>query len=154
MKYWDASALVPIFVDEPRTSVVRRLLQDDSRVITWLWSRTELVSAIERRVRDGSLPRVERRGFLDKISTFASGWEEVSDSSAVSLRANMLLAIHPLRSVDAGQLAAAILAQAQLSKSLDFVCLDKRLCSAAEREGFRVLPELSKGIAKPREPAP
>ncbi len=144
MKYWDASALVPIFVDEPRTSVIRRLLQDDSRVITWLWSRTELVSAIERRVRDGSLPRAKRRGFLEKISTFASGWEEISDFSAVSLRANVLLATHPLRSADAGQLAAALLAQAQLSKPLDFVCLDKRLCSAAKREGFRVLPELSK----------
>ena len=142
MKYWDASALVPLFVDEPNASEVRRLLLADPHVITWLWSRTELTSATERRVREGSVTKAQRHDILERLAFFASGWEGISDFPAVSSLANKLLAHHSLRSADAGQLAAALLAREKLSAPLEFVCLDKRLADAAEREGFRVLSGL------------
>lgn len=52
--------------------------------------------------------------------------------------AKRLLRVHPLRTADALQLAAALVYRAEGSP-LDFVCLDERLCSAAEREGFIVI---------------
>lgn len=55
--YWDASALVPLFVVEPGSESVRTWLSEDDRIITWVWTRTEIVSAIERRTREGSLSR-------------------------------------------------------------------------------------------------
>jgi hypothetical protein len=41
------------------------------------------------------------------------------------------------------QLAAAIVASENRPSSLDFVCLDQRLGSAAEREGFAVISAIS-----------
>ncbi len=49
-----------------------------------------------------------------------------------------LLARHPLRAADAGQLAAAVMARERTGGSLEFVSLDRRLAAAAEREGFRL----------------
>ena len=139
MRYWDASALVPLVVAEPASSLVRKLLAEDDRIITWVWTRTEIVSAIERRTREGSLSRTQRREVLGRFDAFASHWDEVTDVLAVRSRANALLARHPLRAADAGQLGAALLVQEQLAGPLTFVCVDQRVSSAAELEGLRIL---------------
>ena len=140
MRYWDASALVPLVVAEATSSLVRKWLAEDERTVTWVWTRTEIVSAIERRAREGSLLRKQRREVLGRFNTFASNWDEVTDILAVRSRANALLARHPLRAADAGQLATALLVQEQLAGPLTFVCLDQRVSSAADVEGLRVLP--------------
>ena len=140
MRYWDASALVPLVVDEPASSLAREWLAEDERIITWVWTRTEIVSAIERRTREGSLLSMQRREVLARFDTFAGNWDEVTDVLAVRSRANALLARHPLRAADAGQLGAALLVQEQLAGPLTFVCLDQRVSLAAELESLRVLP--------------
>ena len=140
MRYWDASALVPLVVAESTSSLVRKWLAEDERIVTWVWTRTEIVSAIERRTREESLLRKQRREVLGRFDAFASNWDEVTDILAVRSRANALLARHPLRAADAGQLAAALLVHEQLAEPLTFVCLDQRMSSAAELEGLRVLP--------------
>lgn len=141
MRYWDASALVPLLVAEPESATVRQLLREDEQVVTWAWTRTEIVGAIERRIREGSLSRVQRREILRRFASFTVAWDEIADILAVRSRANTLLARHPLRAADAGQLGAAQLVQEQLNEPLDFVCLDNRLGNVAELEGFRVLPD-------------
>ena len=137
MRYWDASALVPLIVAEAYSDRVRAWLAEDNRVVTWAWTRTEIVSAVERRTREGSLTRAQRRDALDKFDAFSQSWDEVTDLLAVRARANALLARHPLRAADAGQLGAALLVQEQLGGTLGFVCLDQRLSLAAERESLR-----------------
>ncbi|MCY4285443.1 MAG: type II toxin-antitoxin system VapC family toxin [Thiotrichales bacterium] len=139
MRYWDASALVPIVITEPDSERVRTWLSEDHHIVTWAWSRTEIISAIERRARDGSLSRPQRREALQRFDAFAGGWDEVTELLAVRSRANALLARHPLRAADAGQLGAALLIQEQLAEVLTFVCLDHRLSTAAERESLRVM---------------
>ena len=137
MRYWDASALVPLLVAERDTELVRSWLSDDDRIVTWIWTRTEIVGAVERRTREGSLSRSQRREVLRRLDAFARSWDEVTDVLAVRSRANALLARHPLRAADAGQLGAAVLVQEQIAGVLDFVCLDRRLSSAAELESLR-----------------
>ena len=137
MRYWDASALVPLLVAERDTELVRSWLSDDDRIVTWAWTRTEIVGAVERRTREGSLSRSQRREVLRRLDAFARSWDEVIDMLAVRSRANALLARHPLRAADAGQLGAALLVQEQIAGVLDFVCLDRRLSSAAELESLR-----------------
>ncbi len=137
MRYWDASALVPLLVAERDTELVRSWLSDDDRIVTWAWTRTEIVGAVERRTREGSLSRSQRREVLRRLDAFARSWDEVIDVLAVRSRANALLARHPLRAADAGQLGAALLVQEQIAGVLDFVCLDRRLSSAAELESLR-----------------
>ena len=141
MKYWDASALVALVVAEPDSTAVRKLLGDDEHIVTSAWTHTEIVSAIERRTREGSLSRIQRREILKKFTSFAAAWDEITDVLAVRSQANALLARQPLRAADAAQLGAALLVQAQLNEPLDFVCLDNRLGNAAELEGLRIVPE-------------
>lgn len=140
MRYWDASALVPLVVAETESGWARDRLAEDERIVTWGWTRTEIVSAIERRTREGALTLLQRRNLLRHFDTFSNNWDEVTDLLAVRVRANLLLARHPLRVADAGQLAAALLVQEQLSSPLTFICLDQRLAIAAELEGLHVMP--------------
>ena len=140
MRYWDASALVPLIAAEPRTDEVRGWLRDDPAVVTWAWTSVEIVSAVERRVRDGLVTRAERRLVLDRFGTLAAGWDEVTDVLAVRVRAVPLLARHPLRAADAAQLAAALLLRDELGPPPAFVCLDQRLAMAAEKEGLPTVP--------------
>ena len=75
---------------------------------------------------------------LDRLGVLADSWDEVTEVLAVRSRANALLARHPLRAADAGQLGAALLVQEQLASPLTFVCLDGRLSKAADLEGLRL----------------
>ena len=53
--------------------------------------------------------------------------------------AQRLLRVHPLRTADGLQLAAAFAVAEDGSASVGFVCFDARLNRAASREGFAVL---------------
>ena len=105
MRYWDASALVPLVVAEPASDRVREWLAEDGHIITRVWTCTEIVSAVERRSREGALSRMERREVLGRFDALAGDWDEVTDILAVRSRANALLARHPLRAADAASLA-------------------------------------------------
>lgn len=139
MRYWDASAIVPLVIAEPASEATRGWLREDPELVTWAWTRVELASAVERRARQELLSREERRACLDRFDELARSWDEVVDLHAVRARALSLLARHPLRAADAAQLGAALLVAEDDPSSVTFVCLDQDLALAADREGLRVL---------------
>jgi predicted nucleic acid-binding protein len=139
VKYWDASALAPLILDEPASDLVRGWLREDSGVVTWGLTRLELASAIERRAREGVLSSSARVVALRRLERLAADSHEVSDLSAVRVRALPLLARHPLRAADAAQLGAALLVAEADPGTLTMAVLDRRLGEAASREGLRVL---------------
>ncbi len=139
MKYWDASALVPLLVSEDTTARVRKWLEHDPLIVTWAWSVVEITSAVERRFRDGDLTQMARRELLTQLAQLALQWDEITDTLAVRRHAKRLLARYPLRAADAGQLAAALVLFEDQPEGQGFVCLDQRLAHAAEMEGFSVL---------------
>ena len=51
MRYWDASALVPLVIAERDSSRVERWLRADPDVVVWTLTRVELLSALARRRR-------------------------------------------------------------------------------------------------------
>ena len=65
---------------------------------------------------------------------------EIQPVEEIRLRAIRLLALHPLHSADALQLAAALVWCREQTHGAGFVCLDERLREAAAREGFAILP--------------
>lgn len=71
MRYWDASAIVPLVVAEPDSELVRTWLSEDDRIATWAWTRTEITAAIERRTREGTLSRQQRREVIERFDAFA-----------------------------------------------------------------------------------
>lgn len=139
MKYWDASALVPLLISEPETARVRHWLEQDPRVVTWSWTMVEITSAVERRFREGRLDQPGRRAVLARLAQLAEQWDEITDTLTVRRHANRLLARYPLRAADAGQLGAALVLFEDQPEGQGFVCLDQRLVYAAEMEGFSVL---------------
>ena len=139
MRYWDASAIVPLLAEQPGTELVRGYLAEDPHVVTWSLTRLEIAGAIERRARQGALAPAARIELLARLGELGRAWDEVSDLLPVLERGLVLMARHPLRSAAAAQLAAASLLAEGEPASVSFVCLDRRLAEAARREGFVVL---------------
>ena len=138
MKFWDSSAIVPLFVEEKSSAAMRKLLREDQTAVVWWASVIEVHSAISRLVRDGHLKRSELRPCLDRLNGFRRTWAEVAPSEEILLEAERLLFLHPLRAGDALQLAALICCANRRASLLEFVCLDERLADAAEKEGYVV----------------
>lgn len=139
MRFWDASAIIPLLVREPGTELSQQWLQADPEVVLWTLTRVELASSIERRAREGALNRTDRMNVLKRAERIANDAHEVVDVAAVRARALALLARHALRAADAAQLAAALLIADPDPSSLTMVVLDRRLADAAAREGLGVL---------------
>jgi len=140
MRYWDASALVPLLVHEPRTADARAALAKDAGIVTWWGTRIECTSAIARLERAGALRHPEATQAIEILRTLATGWNEILPTDVVRETACRLLRVHPLRAADALQLAAAtIMAEGRTSEAR-FVAFDDRLREAAARENFIVGP--------------
>ncbi len=139
MRFWDASALIPLLVDEPARARLLAMLEEDSEVLAWWGTPVEIASALARREREQLLTADEVMAALTVSRALAEGWHEIVPSDAVRRTAERLLRTHPLRAADALQLAAALVAADHDPASLEMVCLDDRLRHAAHREGFTVL---------------
>jgi predicted nucleic acid-binding protein len=139
VRFWDASAIVPVVINEPSSATVLDLLERDPHVIVWWTTEVECVSAICRREREGGLEPAQVLTATSRLDAARAAWEEVRPGSRLRQTAERLLRVHPLRAADALQLAAAITAADDDPRALPFVTLDERLARAAEREGFPVI---------------
>lgn len=139
MRFWDSSAILPLAVFEPNSTVLRRLVEGDTAMTVWWASPIEVWSALARRRRKGPLDASEERDARQRIAELSAAWTEILPSEEVQALAGALLLRHPLRASDALQLAAAITA-AGVPPRAPFVTLDARLAEAAAREGFTTLP--------------
>ena len=138
MKFWDASAIVPLLVLESPTDRLLDLLEENPAMIVWWGASVECTSAIARREREGALTATDATAALERLSSLSTEWHEIQPVDPVRRTAQRLLRVHPLRSADSLQLAAAILAAEREPATLPFVSLDERLNDAAGREGFRI----------------
>ena len=138
MKFWDASAVVPLCVREARTEELIALLRDDARLAVWWGTPVEVASALARRSRDGALPQGADERAAARMDVLAEAWVTVNPTAEVRRLALRLLRVHVLRASDALQLAAALVWAEQRPTGHAFVALDDRLCDAARREGFSV----------------
>jgi len=139
VKFWDASAIVPLLVAEAPTRRLQALAAKDSAMLVWWGSELECVSALARLERDGALSPQAITLALRRLRQLAAGWHEVDPGDAIREAAARFLRVHPLRAADALQLAAAFLASERRPASLEMVTLDDRLGTAARKEGFAVI---------------
>lgn len=142
MKFWDTSAVVPLCMQEPGSAAAREILATDSVMVVWWGTRTECISALTRLARDGVLTQADERAARHVLNVLARAWMEMQPSETLRDLAERLLAVHPLRTADALQLAAALLSCRQVTAGQSFVAFDERLRAASYREGFTVLPEM------------
>jgi hypothetical protein len=104
-----------------------------------MMTRVEVLAAIARKKRE----RPEMGALWDSaardVNEVSLRWVEIYDAVAARLHAERIVVDYPLRTADALQLGAAIVAADGDPQSLELVTLDRRLAEAARREGFPVL---------------
>ena len=139
VKFWDASAIIPLLVDEPTREPMLKVLGEDPEILAWWGTAVEIASALARSEREKLLDAAEVEAALATARQLADSWHEIVPSTSVRRTAERLLRVHPLRAADSLQLAAALVAADHDPTTLDIICLDARLATAARREGFKVI---------------
>lgn len=131
--FFDSSALAKRYIQEHGSERVDETLLGSSEVATSLVGPPEIISALCRLRRQGAISAAQYA--VAKKSLFA----DIEDMSICSItipvvnRAIELLENHPLRTLDALHVAAALEWQADL-----FVSADRRQVSVASESGLRV----------------
>jgi predicted nucleic acid-binding protein len=138
--YLDASALVKLYLPETGSDALDALLQGRCDLIVSDLAITEIVSAISRRRREGTLPtasaaRLHRQILADMEAGLYAKNDLLPEVHREAER--LLLAVDSiaLRSADALHLALASLGGASA-----IVTYDQRLAQAAVKIGLNTLP--------------
>ena len=118
---------------------MRALAQADAALLVWWATPVEVASALSRKAREPSTNAAAVAHAEQLAKQLAAEWDEVQPTDAVRRTAERLLRTHPLRAADSLQLAAALIAADHDPATLEFVCLDARLATAARIEGFTVI---------------
>ena len=140
MKFWDASAVVPLCFEQGGSTAVESIARDDPTLVVWWGTPVECVSALARFRRLDGLSAAEMQQTLALLERLRASWMEILPSGAVRDRAQALLQDHALRAADALQLAAALVWASDQPEDMVMVTLDERLAAAARKEGFVVEP--------------
>lgn len=140
MKFWDSSALVPLILHEEETDYCLKILSSDQEMLIWCLSRVEVISALCRQVRDGTLHEPDFFKVKKHFNDLVERAYEVKAIEKVRNRALRLLEVHPLRAADACQLASALVATQEDPERLSILSFDQRFKNAAMKEGFKVNP--------------
>lgn len=140
VRFWDASALIPLWIQQSSRPMVGPIMDEDPQLVVWWGTVVECTSAIARLSREGlDSQAIEQASAV--LQAMASNWVEVEPTEQLRTTAEQLLWVHALRAADAFQLAAALRWSGGQPVGAGFVCLDERLREAARREGFTVLPQ-------------
>lgn len=139
MRFWDASAVVPLIIPEVESEACRKLFAQDPEMMVWSLTATEVLSALFRRHRGGQLDDESLAEARQRLELFTKIWHEIVHLEEVRRLAHRVLALHPLRAADALQLAAALVAAQGHAEQEAFVCLDRQLAQAASKEGFQIV---------------
>ena len=84
MKFWDASAIVPLLIGEATTQNLQRVIADDPDMLVWWGSPIECASALARRERSAALHPREAELADDRLKQFAAAWYEIEPSEIVA----------------------------------------------------------------------
>lgn len=141
MRFWDASAVIPLCLKEPLSSLMRKVAGEDESLVAWWGTTVECWSAFARLRREGGIDSDGEERARRLLAMLADAWTEIQPGREVREAASRVLLLHPLRAADSLQLAAALVWSRGRGAGHDFVCLDRRLREAAGREGFRLLPD-------------
>jgi uncharacterized protein len=139
MRFWDASAIVPLLIGQPSSEWALAAAADDPSMLVWWGTAVECTSALARLER---LHEIDDRALefaMGRLSMLGAAWAQVDPSDDLRDTAIRFLRVHPLRAADSLQLAAAFMAAERRPGTLGMVTLDDRLALAARKEGFAVV---------------
>jgi len=135
----DPSSLAKRYVPEVGTAWVISWAQPSAghAIVLAHLTPVEMFSLLARRQRDGTLSAANAATLQNQFLLHAEKEYLIyPQENAVVSRAQNLVMRHPLRALDAIQLASAAEATANLGESMTFISADNNLLSAAAAEGF------------------
>ena len=131
--YFDSSAFAKRYVEERGSDLVEQLCREATELALSVLCVPEIISALSRRVREGSLSPIQYR----EVKSYLSA--EVADATIVNLVPDVVadavrvLETNAVRAMDALHIACALQWNAEL-----FVSSDERQLSAASKTKLRI----------------
>lgn len=135
--YFDTSALVKLYIQENGSDSLREMLDqnEDNRIFILEITLLEAHSTLRRLEREHKISTVAANRFIMQIDQHGKSRYFVEQiSGQVTDEASILIDKHPLRSLDALQLAGCVLLSQTNHLPPIFVSADYRLCAAATAE--------------------
>src|SRR5262245_54109435 len=136
MKFWDASAIIPLLMMEPATKTMQALADKDPTMIVWWATEVECASAIARLERDGALDDTTGTQAFERLKHLAHAWHEVDPSDPIREAAVRFLRVHRLNAANTFQLAAA------------FIAAERRPCQSTSSHSTTISPLASAVAAR------
>jgi predicted nucleic acid-binding protein len=137
--YLDTSALAKRYITELGSGWVKTLADataGNAIVISYL-TTVELISTLARREREGTLTPLDTHLLQIRfLADFERTYLTIPLEMPVLKHARDLVSRHPLRSLDAIQLASALEATTILDEPMTFISADKNLLAVAVSEDF------------------
>lgn len=135
--YLDTSSLVKLYIEEAHSEAVRRWVEEAEIPATCRIAYPEMISALNRRLRQGDISRKEYNLLTAK---FFKEWTDFAVIDFNEIEAGNLIDKYGLRGFDAVHLSAAkLLKDEQGDIALSFSSFDEKLNKAASSEGFTIL---------------
>ena len=129
----DSSALAKRYVEEAGSERLEQILQDAAELGLCILSVPEILSGLNRRLREHALAEQEYRRAKEQLLADAADATALPITSEVVSLSVELLETNVLRAMDALHVACALQWSADL-----FVTADKRQAAAARRAELRV----------------
>ena len=138
--FWDTSALLLLCVRQANSPAYRKLWQRSDRVVVWWGTTVEMRSALSRLYRGRELTAQGLQFALTRLEAMRPQWREITPSEKLRDLAESLPETYGVKSLDAFQLAAALIWCQEKPRGRLFICDDVQLGAAANQAGFTVKP--------------
>ncbi len=136
--FWNTSATVPLCCFQPASQQLRGLRRK-YKIVTWWGTSIEDKSALNRLLWENVISQKAFAESIKRIETQQKTWREILATDKVCSIAENLLKTQDLRTLDALQLASALVWCFEKPKGKHFICLDNKLSNSASNLGFNVV---------------
>lgn len=147
--FLDSTAFVKLFVQEAGTDAIIRLMEatEDNRKLISAGTPLEVYAALKRRERTGGIAPQDGEAARNILRVEAARMVQQPLNPAVLEAARQLLDRHELRSAEALQLGAAVVAREMFQgMEIVFVSVDQKLLEAAKSERFETLNPIDETV--------
>lgn len=140
--FLDSTAFIKLFVQEVGTESIIRLMEatEDNRKLISAGTPLEVYAALKRRERAGGIAPEDGEAARNILRVEAARMVQQPLNPAVLEAARQVLDRHELRSAEALQMGAAVVAREMFQgMEIIFVSSDRRLLDVAKIERFEIL---------------
>ena len=137
--FLDTSALIKRYIEEKGSKIVEKLTNEAQKIIISEITTLECLSAIRRMEIESRITKEEYIKIKDAIRYELEDVVKIQFDNQVSKKAEEMIEIYQLKTLDAIQLGTCIMQQDVIE---GFVCCDTKLLNSAKTEGLKVINPL------------